>query len=216
MKYFRGRTFQHSTPCPSHQPPWCIRRFPYPSLFTFVAPPMGTLPQNYLIGFARSLRCRGRTRAASRAWCCTQRWTFSATDWRQSSVELSWQDVRRSMCRGEICLQSRVWDKVPDGSTLIFKTAEFPDNTVYDEPSVASMPKRTLSVQSFRRTDGHRMEWWRSRPQNPMASCVQTPADSISLVRAWLYDATASSIPVFLNSKDQLAHAKLDKCEKNW
>jgi len=46
-----------------------------------------------------SLSCRIRTtrRCASHLYYCKQRRTLSVTKWRRSSVELSWQHLRRSV-----------------------------------------------------------------------------------------------------------------------
>ena len=57
--------------------------------------------------------------------------------------------LRRSTCRGEI-FKSRVWDKVPEGRTLIFQ-----DTRIYLQHSVgqveeASVLKRARSVHPFR------------------------------------------------------------------
>jgi len=40
--------------------------------------------------------------------------------------------------------KSRVWDKVPEGSTLVLEIPEFHCNTVLDKPRVACMPNMSL------------------------------------------------------------------------
>jgi len=40
----------------------------------------------------------------------------------------------------------RLWDKVPEASTLILETGEFPYKSTYDKPMVASVPKPSWSV----------------------------------------------------------------------
>jgi len=59
---------------------------------------------------------------------------------RRSSVELSWQHLRRSMmCRGEKFSKSRVWDKISERSTLIFRyTWILLNYSVADNPKVVS------------------------------------------------------------------------------
>jgi len=61
---------------------------------------------------------------------------------------------------------SRVWDKVPEGSTLIFGDTQITLNTAWDRWKEASMPKNQLdsSVVSLQywlvtdgQTDGHTM-----------------------------------------------------------
>jgi len=49
----------------------------------------------------------------------------------------------RSTCHGEIFSNSRLLDKVSEGSTLIY--GEFPDNIVYDRWKEALVPKTSSS-----------------------------------------------------------------------
>ena len=50
-----------------------------------------------------SLSCCRRTtrRCVSYLWCCKQKWTLSVINCQRLSVELSWQNLRRSTSRGK-------------------------------------------------------------------------------------------------------------------
>jgi len=105
-------------------------------------------------------------RVASRLMCYTQRWTLSVMNWRRSSVELSCQHLHWLMCCGEIFLKSRVPNKVPEGSTVIFW--RYP-NCLTTQSRITLTPNTELDPfihfdfrhnaglwQTDRRTQGHR------------------------------------------------------------
>jgi len=61
--------------------------------------------------------------------CCKQRWTLTVINWRRSSVELSWQHLRRSTYRGEKSEDSakfRVPYNVPVGGILVTEGTRIP------------------------------------------------------------------------------------------
>jgi len=61
--------------------------------------------------------------------CCKQRWTLTVINWRRSSVELSWQHLRRSTYRGEKSEDSanfRVRYNVPVGGILVTEGTRIP------------------------------------------------------------------------------------------
>ena len=60
----------------------------------------------------------------------------------------------RSSCSGEIFYKSGVWDKVPEGNTLILKVAKFPYNTVWDRWEEAPCQNPSRLVQSFQYNTG--------------------------------------------------------------